>query len=53
MLMKDVDDPSGRVDKTMDEMLKTKKRFQHYRPQLCPHFILIHWDADNNKNNFF
>lgn len=31
-------DPSGRVDKTMDEMWKTKKCFQHYRPQLCPHF---------------
>jgi len=33
-----VDDPSGRMDKTMDEMWKTKRRFQHYRPQLCPHF---------------
>ena len=30
--MKDVDDPAGRVDKSMDEMLKTKKRFQHYHP---------------------
>ena len=33
--MKDVDDPSRRMDKTMDEMWKTKKCFQHYRPQLC------------------
>lgn len=31
--MKEMDDPSGRVDKTMDEMLKTKRRFQHYRSQ--------------------
>lgn len=38
-LMKVVDDPMGRMDKVMDEMLKTKTRFQHYRPQLCPHFI--------------
>ena len=37
--MRVVDDPSGRMDKTMDEMLKTKTRFQHYRPQPCPHFI--------------
>ena len=28
----------GRMDKTMDEMWKTNRRFQHYRPQLCPHF---------------
>jgi len=28
-----MDDPSERVDKTMDEMLITKKRYQHYRPQ--------------------
>jgi hypothetical protein len=28
-----MDDPSERVDKVMDEMLKTKIRFQHYRPQ--------------------
>jgi len=33
-LMKVVDDPSERVDKIMDEILKTKTRFQHYRPQL-------------------
>ena len=39
--MKDMDDPSERMDKAMDEMLKTKKRFQHYRPQPCPHFIHI------------
>jgi hypothetical protein len=32
--MKVVDDPAERVDKVMDEMLKTKIRFQHYRPQL-------------------
>jgi hypothetical protein len=39
--MMDVDDPAGRMDKTMDEMWKTKRRFQHYRPQLCPHFTHI------------
>lgn len=32
-LMKNVDDPAERVDKTMDEILKTKRRFQQYRPQ--------------------
>ena len=36
--MKDVDDPTGRVDKTMDEILITKTCYQHYRPQPCPHF---------------
>jgi len=29
------------MDKAMDDMLKTKQRFQHYRPQPCPHFIHI------------
>lgn len=38
-LMKAVNDPTERVDKVMDEILKTITRFQHYRPQLCPHFI--------------
>ena len=32
--MKVMDEPSERVDKVMDEMLKTKTRFQHCRPQL-------------------
>ncbi len=36
--MKVVDDPMGRVDKTMDEMLITKRCNQHYHPQPCPHF---------------
>ena len=30
--MKAVDDPTERVDNGMDEMLKTKRRFQHYHP---------------------
>jgi hypothetical protein len=36
--MKDVDDPTGRVGKTRDEMLITKRCSQHYRPQPYPHF---------------
>jgi hypothetical protein len=36
-----VDDPTGRVDKAMDEMLITKRCYQHYRPQPCPHFTHI------------
>jgi hypothetical protein len=51
--MWDMDDPPGRVDKTMDEMLKTKKRFQHYRPQLCLHFTHIHFDYINNNWYYF
>jgi len=47
--MKYVDDPSDRVDKTMDEILKTKTRFQHYRPQPCPHFTHIHYFNYNNN----
>ena len=47
--MKDVDDPSERVDKAMDEILKTKTRFQHYRPQTCPHFTHIRLFNDNNN----
>ncbi len=47
--MKDVDDSSGSVGKAMDEILKTKTRFQHYRPQLCPHFTHIRlFDYNNN-----
>lgn len=36
--MRVVDDPTGRMDKTMDEMLITKRCYQHYRPQPYPHF---------------
>ena len=36
--MKDVDDPTGRVGKTMGEMLITKRCYQHYRPQPYQHF---------------
>jgi hypothetical protein len=41
--MKIVDDPTGRVDKAMDEMLITKRRYQHYRPQPYPHFTHNHF----------
>jgi hypothetical protein len=34
--MKDVDDPSGRVDKTMDEILKTKNTFPTLSPTALP-----------------
>ena len=49
--MKAVDDPMGRVDKTMDEMLITKRCYQHYRPQPYPHFThnQINFDYNNNK----
>ena len=47
--MKDADDPSERVDKAMDEILKTKTRFQHYRPQPCQHFTHIHCFNYNNN----
>ncbi len=49
--MKAVDDPMGRVDKTMDEMLITKRGYQHYRPQPYPHFThnQINFDYNNNK----
>ena len=42
-LMWVMDDPTGRVDKTMDEMLITKRCYQHYRPQSCPHFTHNHF----------
>ena len=48
-LMMDVDDPSERVGKSVDEILKTKTRFQHYRPQTCPHFTHIRLFNDNNN----
>jgi len=33
MLMMDVDDPTECVDKTMDEILITEKRYQYFRQQ--------------------
>ena len=50
--MKDVDAPPGRVDKAMDEILKTKTRFQHYRPQPCPHFTHIRQFNHKFTNTF-
>lgn len=41
--MKVVDDPTDRMDKTMDEMWITKTRYLHYRPQPYPHFIHNHF----------
>lgn len=53
--MRDVDDPSGRMDKTMDEMLITKRCYQHYRPQPSPHFIhnQFYFDYNNNLCYYF
>lgn len=49
-----MDDPLGRVDKVMDELLKTNPRFQQYRPQLCPHFTHIdQFYTTITINNFF
>lgn len=48
--MKDVDDPSGRVDKAMDEMLKTKD-VSNIIAHSLDHTSPTSSDLDYNNNN--
>ena len=53
--MKVVDDPTGRMDKTMDEMLITKNMLSTLSPTALPtlHPQPIKFDYNNNKWYYF